>query len=481
METDEAPWAAAGRSYAGWVPNVRSHLSFSLIGAARRADAFTQSYSGKPVRLVLVYQERISNDLPWPDLWVRRTRPDLVHEWVMEARTKSTLAPLLTRESAAEAPGASLPTHVDRQGMLLGRVHVLPYQVDVEPGERQQAAVAEIRELIARAPAVFDDAELDDLQSSVVAKLRQGSLNRAELSFALMRTGEVRLWYEGEDVPFNDERKLFELAEQAYFFIKDVVHDHAHHDPTSDQITPLVRMRGVDAEPDHGDELAWRRETLWSLSREVERLHRQGGLVSQRRSLGIIAYAEAFQTYLMGHVRTTTGSMSFEASTNLHDYDFKHLRDSVGASIDVASTKQSQIVQMIVGGVGVAISTSSLCVALVSAHNAYSRAVDEPVRNLAGMEVPSGAVRIAVTNPLLVGVATAMIFIMVIVYNLADGEGGLFNRAQRVLSQLSRAAANSLAKTDAAAFLWDMAFHVVLVAASIAVTGGMLLLMAAAA
>jgi hypothetical protein len=49
------------------------------------------------------------------------------------------------------------------------------------------------------------------------------------------------------------------LAEQAYYFIKDAVHDHSHHDATSDQITPLYRFGRHPDEVGHNDEIAWRR------------------------------------------------------------------------------------------------------------------------------------------------------------------------------------------------------------------------------
>jgi hypothetical protein len=64
-------------------------------------------------------------------------------------------------------------------------------------------------------------------------------------------------------------------------------------------------------------------------------------LTDQRRSLGIIAYAEAFQSTLMGHVRAQYGRQ-FKTSTSVHDYDFKHLKDPIKANIDVNSTRLAQ-------------------------------------------------------------------------------------------------------------------------------------------
>lgn len=282
-----------------------------------------------------------------------------------------------------------------------------------------------------------------------------------------MRTGELRLWYSGETEPALDAGRLFQIAEQAYFFVKDAVHDHTHHDPSSDQITPLTRVRPDRTEAGHGNEIAWRRETLWSLSREIERLQRKDGLISLRQSLGVIAYAEAFQNYLMGHERDEAMPTRFRPATGVHDYDFKHLKDSVKASIDVAAAKQSQRVQMVLAGGGTFISMASLATSLVNAHNGVSRAWNEAQSKYVGIEVPEGYRRFLVSNPLLAGALAAIVLLMAVSYVLADGEGGLFNPFQRVVSQHARAASVSLAKTDLAAYRWDVGLHVLCVLASL--------------
>ena len=476
---EEAPWLGAEDAYVGWVPNVRSHLSFSLIASARHIEAFTRAYSERPKRpaqrLVVVYQERISHDLPWSARSIRKDRPDLVHQWVLEGRTRSTRLPVLgSSEIEKDAvDGCWLATEPDRQGMLLGRVHVLPHQEDADARHRQTAAISAIRRLIDRPSSIVRDAsaadrtdrELDELVASLAQELRECT-HRVEVEFALMRTGELRLWYSTETTPALDADRLFQIAEQAYFFIKDAVHDHTHHDPSSDQITPLTRVKQDRRESGHGNEIAWRRETLWSLSREIERLQRKNGLISLRQSLGVIAYAEAFQNYLMGHERDETMPTRFRPATGVHDYDFKHLKDSVKASIDVASAKQSQRVQMILAGGGTFISMASLATSLVNGHNGVARAWEEPRSHYVGLEVPEGLLRFLVSNPLLAGALAAIALLVAVSYVLADGEGGLFNPFQRVISQHARAASVSLGKTDLAAYWWDVGFHVLCVLAS---------------
>jgi len=156
----------------------------------------------------------------------------------------------------------------------------------------------------------------------------------------------------------------------------------------------------------------------------------------------------------------------FRPATGVHDYDFKHLKDSVKASVDVASAKQSQRVQMILAGGGTFISMASLATSLVNGHNGVARAWEEPRSHYVGLEVPEGLLRFLVSNPLLAGALAAIALLVAVSYVLADGEGGLFNPFQRVISQHARAASVSLGKTDLAAYWWDVGFHVLCVLAS---------------
>src|SRR5690242_18113281 len=128
----KVPWQGASPSYAGWVPNVRSHLSFSMIGASRRAEAYTRAYkqvpkgeakdasSDAPKRLVLALERRVSNDYPWFTPIVAHFRRDLVHYWLLDAETRKTGVPTKKLDGSVEP-------EADRQGMLVGSVHVMPY------------------------------------------------------------------------------------------------------------------------------------------------------------------------------------------------------------------------------------------------------------------------------------------------------------------------------------------------------------------
>ncbi len=446
------PWKGAFRSYAGWVPNVRSHLSFSMIGAARGAQTFTLPMHGEPVRVVLVLQRRVVNDFPLPGWAAERLIPDLAVNWLLEAETAATTLPV--------GGPTGLRIERDRQGMLRGRVYFLPRQDTRADRARQEAVLANVSHEIESRKSRRSRAGLRAFRAEVRERVELSGRHVA-IEFALMRTGECRVWFERPAFGMSRVR-LDRVAEQAYYFIKDVVHDHTHHDPSSDQITPLVRYRPGETEPGHAHEAAWRRETLWSLSREVERLNREGGLTSQRRSLGIIAYAEAFQASLMGHIRDADAPEGFRSSSSVHDFDFKHLKDSIKADIDVNATRLSQRVQVAIAGAATFVSTTALVSSLVSAHNGGLPAPERDAgRGVAGLGGLDWLLPVLDWNPAVTGLAATILLLGLISYFLLDGRAGVFNAAQCVISQFGRALSVTVIRGPRAQWLVDLAFHFV--------------------
>lgn len=429
------PWASGYRSYAGWVPNVRSHLSFSLIGAASGARSFTQPTFDGPTRIVLVLQKRTVNDYPYWEWLARFLFPDITAHWFIDAETAATEIPIRKEEH--------LDTEVDRQGMLGGSVLLLPRQHSRARQRHVRSSLDRVADLLATHRNLRTGEEVRDLRARVVDIIEQAG-SYITIRFAVMRTGECRIWFDAE-VPGLGLADHDRIAEQAYYFLKDVVHHHTHHDPSSDQITPLVRFDPASSEPGHEDEVAWRRETLWSLSREVERLNRDGGLVGQRRALGIIAYAEAFQASLMSHVRDAKAPKGFRENTTVHDFDFKHLKDSVKASIDVEATKTTQRVQLSIAAVTLTVSSMALVSSIVGTHNAaLPRTQSGEVIGAVSLGLVGDFLLLAGGQPLVVGLVVVLVLLGFIGFFLADGGAGLYNAPQRIISQLARAASVSL-------------------------------------
>lgn len=105
------------------------------------------------------------------------------------------------------------------------------------------------------------------------------------VEFRLERGGKASLTPsssgEGEQL-----RRL--LANQAFFFLKDICHVHQHHHPTHDAITEVAEIKSDDREPD------WIAQTQYSLYRAIIRFKRFKNEKALFRAAGILAYARSF-------------------------------------------------------------------------------------------------------------------------------------------------------------------------------------------
>ncbi len=196
------------------------------------------------------------------------------------------------------------------------------------------------------------------------------------------------------------------------------------------------------SEPGYDSEVKWRRETMWSLSREVERLNRAGGVVDQHRALGIIAYAEEFQASLMSHVRDAAAPEGFRDDTTIHDFNFSHLKASIKSLIDMKSARLAQRIQKWIAAAAIFISCLALVSSLVSTHNAAIPRGPGGVleRDLVTLGALDWMLPIIAAEPLLTAVVVSVALLGLINYFIGDGPS-YFNEVQRVLSQFARAIA----------------------------------------
>jgi hypothetical protein len=90
--------------------------------------------------------------------------------------------------------------------------------------------------------------------------------------------------------PVNQqEREHMEriVSSQLFFFLKDLAHNHQHHDPKLDTL--------VDIHPFNGNEEEWRSKTLRYLYRKIIEYKRNIRASNYHSSLGILIYAKSFR------------------------------------------------------------------------------------------------------------------------------------------------------------------------------------------
>lgn len=178
-------------------------------------------------------------------------------------------------------------------------------------------------------------------------------MSDATVDFTLYRTGECRLRLGGEI-----QRALWPdpavPVKHAYYFVRDCAHRHYHHADKDDRLLPAIQVRPDDKE----DDLTWRREVLWAITRTIGEYRRSRSMAQRRQALGITAYADAFQATLARIRRTTGGTEPHVSETSLATFDFAHLRESAKVANEVSAWRRQ-------GGFSVAAlaiaTTVSLC------------------------------------------------------------------------------------------------------------------------
>lgn len=108
--------------------------------------------------------------------------------------------------------------------------------------------------------------------------------------FRISRNGEVELLIDRLPTPeiegqfINLEQTL---ATQVYSFLRDLLHTHKFHSPSTDRIIDVYNNND------------WKAQINYALVRQIIWLRRDGSNYSLMRALGVLAYVEAFRQNVM--------------------------------------------------------------------------------------------------------------------------------------------------------------------------------------
>lgn len=282
-----------------------------------------------------------------------------------------------------QTTGASTPFFVDEEineraeedGALVGFLLVVPRDSDRSSKRERRAYLRELDDAIDDVLAVAN--ELPPTNSGLVnslptfieerTRIAQASVVVHAARFALFRTGELRIWFDsdlftGRDTviePLTDAERLAAefLPSQMYFFVKDTTHQHYHHDPETDQ---LLKLERVDASATPLDDAAWRIETLRGLAKVVVEYRHSNHPLSNKKALGILAYADAFQSLLARIGRQRDINQVMETLESVILYDFAHVRSSIEALDALNETRRGALLQLFGILVGVVLSAFAL-------------------------------------------------------------------------------------------------------------------------
>lgn len=358
------PWLAAPYSFVGWVPNVSGHLSFGLICPNGESLALNRQPGGSGERAIVVHRRRSAEDFPLPGSWVGLVRRSATLDYVVAARTSAAQTPLFIADKLEERTEAN--------GVLTGVILAIPRDTDSETSELRDAFLSNIDAAIGAAVAgktEADEERADGLPEWVrdQAVLAQRQIACHRVNFAMFRTGELRLWFDldeflGRDtaiVPATDPEKLAAeyLPSQMYFCLKDLTHRHYHHDPQTDQLLDLHR---VDTSGNVAEDVEWRIDTLRGLAKVVVEFRHSNVPTSNKKALGVLAYANAFQSLLARIERGNAVGDAMRPQSKVILYDFAHVRSSIEALDALNESRRGALLQLFGIIVGVILSAFAL-------------------------------------------------------------------------------------------------------------------------
>jgi hypothetical protein len=262
--------------YAGWVPTANGRLSFRHIGESRNpTEAFYANVATKKHRVVLAFQRRNLSDVLFQSI---------IHYFCnIEDRFYFSVA----------ATSEGDPAYSDQ---IIGRIYIYKSKDDWKVKGRS-AIAARIKNINdCRLSIASDRDQLIELEF-LAARTALDATSDIHVDFELQRTGEIFVSsprFLDQDLEYASTEYAVELdqdfakwiADQCYFFLRDIAHRHQHHDPSSDTILILQKRDKEGVE--------WRRNVVFSLHHYIIRSKRFADARTLHQAAGILAYCNSF-------------------------------------------------------------------------------------------------------------------------------------------------------------------------------------------
>jgi hypothetical protein len=263
--------------YAGWVPTVSGRLSFRHIGDSRfPTPAITANVNCANERLIVSYQRRPLSDALFR--WAIHHLYGIRGDFWFALTVRSKDAPIIA----------------DR---LEGRIYVYKSREDWRARADDEVGEA-IREMEGLR---FSDDPNQPAQMLAQYESARTSLSKTAdivLDFTLERTGEFYIskpWFRDKELEYGSENYAKHaghdfgkwVADQSYFFMRDISHAHQHHHPASDTIL-ILQERDVK-------DIGWRKKIIYSLYYAIIRMKRANDTFAPIVSQGLHAYCLSFK------------------------------------------------------------------------------------------------------------------------------------------------------------------------------------------
>lgn len=265
--------------YRGWVPTVNGRLSFKLIGDTRypREPDYVNSYDGAH-QYVAALQSRQLSDVLFEPVLGRILGYSGEFDCILCARSRRA------------------PSSPDSK--LIGKAYLFHRATFKRSGARHKfsAALGSMRRFY---PGTTNTqlkeeyielsntmARLCDLSVEVVLN-RDGVITLHRVQWNNPTLARNTLDHSGE-IDFDFEHGI---ADQIYFFIRDLTHQHQHHGNDADTIITTHRVNSPQ-------DLTWALEIMYSLYFHIITVKRKENPAEHVRALGILAYLQSYKNII---------------------------------------------------------------------------------------------------------------------------------------------------------------------------------------
>lgn len=269
--------------FKGWIPTVAGRLSFSFVGRTNHPTlADFQNISDGKHRYVVCHQWRSLTDSILPPAVLRLVARLEGRFWCVCVAECSD-DPSFTCNSEEE---------FEEHSALTGRL----FMFREHSWWRPTAALAV--EKMQRAFQGYEGAHVRPLKEYLeLESIRPDEVARDLIQYCDMYC-DFRLFRDGVAhlTPPENERinshappvkpdVLQDVISELFFFLKDIVHEHQHHSPSTDSVTNVY---------EDNNDYVWRCKTLRALNRSALQFKRKRREELFLNSLGIIAYIKSF-------------------------------------------------------------------------------------------------------------------------------------------------------------------------------------------
>ncbi|WP_442580605.1 hypothetical protein ACSBOB_00955 [Mesorhizobium sp. ASY16-5R] len=262
-------------SYRGWIPTVNGRLSFKIIGECRHPSAAQYANLGTAsYQYVIALQRRQTTDVLFPRLLSRFFQVSGDFKFVFCARSRrgarSVDDPLIGRIYVMR-PGSEGYLKID--GLFSAWLPVFRTAED-SPDEYT----------IANYKIIHDElSALTDFSANAVIH-RNGMTTISRVAFS-----DDEIYDNSERFAAAEKVNIDAIwADQLYFFLRDISHQHQHHSPDADTMITTYRVEGRTLE--------WCSRVVYALYFYIINSKRRLEPTEQVRVLGVLAYLSSFKT-----------------------------------------------------------------------------------------------------------------------------------------------------------------------------------------